>query len=103
MVSGTCLALGVLLEYFPIVLLPFLALDRGRIRPRFLAVAVSSSRSACGQLSEWGPTIFAPLTFAATRASNVTSIFYFLRGHFHRSAGSWNSSTSIRWRRWSCS
>jgi hypothetical protein len=79
--SGTCLALGVLLKYSPIVLLPFLALDRGRIRWKLLVVAVTliALGMGCSYLI-WGPTLFKPLTFAATRESNFMSIFYFLRG-----------------------
>lgn len=82
-VSGICLALGVLLKFLPVVLLPFLALDRGRIRPRFVVTALGAIALGLG-LSYWlwGATMFSPLTFAATRKSNFLSIFYFLRGRF---------------------
>jgi hypothetical protein len=30
----------------------------------------------------WGPSLFRPLTFGATRSSNFMSIFYFLRGQY---------------------
>ena len=61
-----------LLKYFPVVLLPFLALDRGRIRWRFLvaAVAVIALGLGCSYFL-WGADDFQPLTFAATRRSNV--------------------------------
>ena len=39
--SGIWLALGVLLKFMPVVLLPFLALDRRRVRLRFLIVATA--------------------------------------------------------------
>jgi hypothetical protein len=81
LLSGTCLAMAVLLKYFPIGLLPFLALDRGRIRWKLLVVAVTliALGMGCSYLV-WGPTLFKPLTFAATRQSHFMSIFYFLRG-----------------------
>jgi hypothetical protein len=82
-VSGSCLALGVLLKYLPVVLLPFLAFDGGRLRPRFLTVGVLTIAAGMGlSFAFWGPSILAPLTFAATRQSNSLSIFFFLRGRY---------------------
>ena len=81
--SATMLALGVLLKYFPLVLLPFLVLDRGRLRARFLFVAVATIALGLGlSLALWGQSTFSPLTFAATRRSNCLSIFCFLRGPY---------------------
>jgi Glycosyltransferase family 87 len=83
LLSGTSLALGVLLKYFPITLLPFLALDRGRIRWKFVVVAVTLIALGLGSsYLNWGPSLFRPLTFGATRSSNFMSIFYFLRGQY---------------------
>ena len=77
-VSAICLGLGVLLKFFPIVLLPFLALDRSRIRVRVVVTTIGVIALGLG-LSYWfwGATTFSPLTFAATRRSNCLSIFYF--------------------------
>ena len=81
--SGICLALGVLLKYFPLVLLPFLAFDRGRLRPRFLIAAAATIFLGLGlSFAIWGPSTLAPLKFAATRRSNCLSIFFFLRGRY---------------------
>ena len=81
--SGICLALGVLLKYFPVVLLPFLAFDRGRLRPRLLIAAVATIAVGMGlSLVRWGLATLAPLKFAATRGSHSLSIFYFLRRPF---------------------
>jgi hypothetical protein len=82
-VAGGCLAGGVLLKYFPITLLPFLALDRGRLRPRFLIAAVAAIALGLSlSLRVWGLSTFAPLTYAATRSSATLSIFRFLRGRY---------------------
>lgn len=80
---ASALAVGVLLKYIPIVLLPFLALDRGRIRVRL--VLLTSALIALGlglSCLVWGPSTFAPLGFAATRFSTYLSIFRFLRGRY---------------------
>jgi hypothetical protein len=81
--SGIWLGLGVLLKYLPIVLLPFLAHDRCRLRVRFLAVAVGvivcGLGLACGL---WGIAALRPLTFAASRPSTTLSIFRYFRGSF---------------------
>jgi hypothetical protein len=77
------LAAGTLLKFFPVVLLPFLALDRGRIRGRLLACSVGLI--ALGMTLSWlvwGSSTFRPLGFAAGRSSSGLSIFRFLRGRF---------------------
>ncbi len=81
--AGASLALGVLLKYVPIVILPFLSLHDRRARPRVLIsafVIITAGMSA--SVLMWGTSTFRPLTFAATRGSNLLSIFRFLRGSF---------------------
>ncbi len=81
--SGGCLALGVLLKYFPIVLLPFLALDRGRLRLRFLLAALATI--ALGMVLSyevWGLSVLRPLAFAANRPSAMLSIFRYVRSRY---------------------
>jgi hypothetical protein len=81
--SGLGLGLGVLLKYYPVVLLPFLALDRGRLRSRFLIAAVGSIALGLALgFYMWGVSMTYPLTFAATRRSTTMSIFAFLRGRY---------------------
>ena len=81
--AGIWLAAGVLLKYLPVVLVPFLALDRGRLRPRFLEVAVASIALGMGlSCYLWGPSTLSPLTLAATRSSTALSIFRFIRGYY---------------------
>jgi hypothetical protein len=82
-IAGGYLALGVLLKYFPLTLLPFLALDRGRLRPRVVMAAVAAIVFGLGlSFQVWGLTTFSPLRFAATRSSSTLSIFRFIRGHY---------------------
>jgi Glycosyltransferase family 87 len=81
--SGVVLGLGVLLKYMPIVLLPFLVLDGGRIRPRFRLFVTACAVILLGlAISEavWGPSVFRPLLFAAQRDSQYLSIFRYLKG-----------------------
>jgi hypothetical protein len=80
-ISGVCLGLGVLLKYMPIVLLPFLILDRGRIRHRLLiAAAVTIALGLGASVLLWGPSTFRPMIFAAERSSHHLSIYRFLKG-----------------------
>jgi hypothetical protein len=74
-------ASGVLLKYFPGVLAPFLALDRGKVRWRWLATTAGLSVAGLGVAwSIWGPSVFRPLALAAGRESAGLSIFRVLRG-----------------------
>ena len=80
---GISLGLGVLLKYIPIVLLPFLLLDRERYRPRLLFAALATISLGMGaSYLVWGPSMFRPLTLAATRFSTLLSIFRFIRGRY---------------------
>jgi len=82
-ISGICLGLGVLLKFMPIVLLPFLILDRGRPRYRLLsAAAVTIVLGLGASVLLWGPATFRPLIFAAGRSSHHLSIYRFLKGYY---------------------
>ena len=82
-VSGVCLGLGVLLKFMPIVLLPFLILDRGRPRYRLLSAAVVAIALGLGaSVLLWGPSTFRPLIFVAERQSLHLSIYRFLKGRY---------------------
>ncbi len=68
-------------KYIPLVILPFLAFEGGRFRPRLAiaaALPIVLGLAASGYV--WGPSTFLPLSFAATRESRLLSIFRFLRG-----------------------
>jgi hypothetical protein len=81
--SGICLALGVLLKYLPIVLLPFLALDGRRLRRRFIIAATTTIVFGLAVAwGLWGPSVLRPVRFAAVRRSTTLSIFRFIRGAY---------------------
>ncbi len=81
--AGACLAAGVLLKFLPIVLLPFLAFDRGRPRVRLLYVTLATIAIGLGlSVQVWGLSTFSPLGLAASRGSRTLSIFYFLRARY---------------------
>ena len=79
--AGVSLALGILLKYLPVVLLPFLVVDTRRIRLRTALATVLTFAVGMGlSYLAWGPSMFRPLRFAMTRGSSLLSIFRFLRG-----------------------
>lgn len=81
--SAAWAAAGVLLKYFPGVLAPFLALDRGRVRWRWLAAVAGLSASGMGlALAIWGPSALRPISLATGRESAGLSIFRTLRGSY---------------------
>jgi len=66
--SGTYLALGILLKYMPIVILPFLVFSGRRFHFRLLGFCIGVV--ICGLVVSvliWGTSTFSPLTFVATR------------------------------------
>jgi len=82
-ISGICLGLGVLLKFMPIVLVPFLILDRDRPRYRLLsAAAVTVALGLGASVLLWGPATFRPMLFAAGRSSHHLSIYRFLKGSY---------------------
>ena len=96
--AGTALAAGMLLKFMPLVLLPFLAVERGRVRLRLLAAAIVSLALGMGASAfYWGPSTFRPLVFAAGRSSHHLSVYRFLKGRFsplhaieiHENADEW--------------
>ena len=83
--SGLSLAGGVLLKFLPVVLLPFLGLERDGNRPRlrFLAVALGTIALGLGlSCLIWGPSTFRPLTLAPSRSATTLSIFHFLHSSY---------------------
>jgi hypothetical protein len=81
--AGIWLAMGILLKFIPIVLLPFLCIQNRRIRPKLLltcSALVVLAFTICYIL--WGDAVFHPLLYAGERPSARHSIFRFLRGEY---------------------
>ncbi len=92
--AGVSLATGVLLKFVPIALVPFLAIDRGRIRYRFLLAVVAAIGLGMGlSIAWWGRSTMLPLTFAATRRSTALSIFRYIRGPYSPLVWLWGASS----------
>ena len=69
--SGTYLALGILLKYMPIVILPFLVFSERRFHFRVLSFCVGVVIfGLVVSVLIWGTSTFLPLMFAATRHSH---------------------------------
>jgi len=77
------LAVGSLLKFIPLALLPFLALDGRRLRFRLIVVATTLMGVGMGLATLiWGSSALRPLGFAYGRSSEFASIFRFLRGPY---------------------
>ncbi len=79
--SGSVLGIGVLLKYYPIVLLPFLMIDGRRLRifPALSCIGTIVSGLLIS-IAIWGMSTLSPILFASGRESKLLSIFRFLRG-----------------------
>jgi hypothetical protein len=75
------LAGGILLKFVPLLILPFVLVERGRWRWRLLvgtAVGLAVGFGACAL--RWGTTFLEPIRFAANRPASLMSVFRFLSG-----------------------
>lgn len=79
--AGLLLACGILLKFIPLLILPFLVVERGRWRPRLLcgtAVGLLAGFGACAL--RWGTSYLEPIVFAVERPASIMSVFKFLSG-----------------------
>jgi hypothetical protein len=81
--SGALLAIGVLLKYIPIIILPFLVLEKRKIHVRlvFSFLSLFIFGMALGYIL-WGSSVFFPFTLSNLRDSTFLSIFRFLRSPY---------------------
>lgn len=75
------LALGTLVKFLPVVILPFLALEGRRVRFAACSVFFVLTGFALSFLI-WGPSTFTPIAFAATRQSASSIYDFFTRSPF---------------------
>jgi Glycosyltransferase family 87 len=98
-VSGTYLAVGVLLKYMPIVILPFLVFSERRFHFRLLSVCVGVVIFGLAVSTLiWGTSTFSPLALAALR--HPTWSIYDVLGSTHsplRLFWDWPKMASIDW------
>jgi hypothetical protein len=82
--AGAYLAVGVLLKFLPILLVPFFVFERRRFHPRaLLSFAVTTSFGMALSWLIWGNSTFRPLTMLASgRVSDLLSVLRFLRGAY---------------------
>ena len=78
--AATFFSLAITLKFYPLVTLPFLALDqRSRIRWRFLLLTILFIAAIFAVAwCIWGNSVWDPFTFAAGREARQLSIFKFL-------------------------
>jgi hypothetical protein len=79
--AGLMLSCGILLKFIPLLILPFVLVERGKWRWRLLAgasVGLAVGFGACAL--RWGTTFLEPILFAAERPSSLMSVFRFLSG-----------------------
>jgi hypothetical protein len=94
--SGTFLALGILLKYMPIVILPFLVFSERRFHFRLLSFCVGVViLGLVVSVLIWGTSTFSPLTFAATRDSHWS--IYVVLASTHSPLRSFLDSPNVDW------
>jgi hypothetical protein len=77
--AGVFVALGGLMKFYPVLLIPFLAFDRRRLDAPFLATSLGVFAAGMGAaFAMWGPSIWIPLASAAGRETSLMSIYEFL-------------------------
>src|SRR5262249_38751528 len=82
-ISGTCLALGILLKYMPIVILPFLVFGERRLHLRlFNFCAALVIFGLIVSVLVWGMSTFFPIAIATTRPSHWSIYDALAQSHF---------------------
>jgi hypothetical protein len=80
-ISGALLSAGILLKFLPLLFLPLLAWEKGRLRWRLLLGCATGLLAGFGTAAAlWGDSWLSPLLFAGDRPSSQMSIFVLLRG-----------------------
>jgi hypothetical protein len=94
--SGTYLALGILLKYMPIVILPFLVFSERRFHFRLLSFCVGVViLGLVVSVFIWGTSTFLPFTFAATRSSYLS--IYVVLASTHSPLRPFLDSPTVDW------
>lgn len=92
--AGVLIAIGVLLKFYPAVLVPVLAVSCVTRSDRRSFVGASIGAAAAGflvSLATWGSSTFEPFRTGGERPSTMTSIFRFLRGRWSPLRSVWTN------------
>jgi hypothetical protein len=77
--AGMAIGLGGLIKFYPLYLVPFMALDRRRLDIKFAAVAIATFiGGAILAYAEWHAAIFEPLFLNLDREATRSSVMYIL-------------------------
>jgi len=77
--AGISLGTGILLKFIPILALPFLAIDHGRLRSRLaVATVLTGTLGMALGVAAWGVSTFVPLAHLTNRLPNGLSIYVFM-------------------------
>ncbi len=77
--AGMAIGLGGLIKFYPLYLVPFMALDQRRLNIKFATVAIATF--IVGMILayiEWGASIFEPLFWNLNRSATHSSIIFIL-------------------------
>jgi hypothetical protein len=77
--AGMAMGLGGLIKFYPVYLVPFMALDRQRLNIKFATAAFATfTVGAILAYIEWGASIFEPLFWNLNRSATHSSIIFIL-------------------------
>ena len=82
--AGAAIGLGALIKFYPLYLVPFFAIDHGRLNIKF-TIAAGATFVAGMALAYlvWGSAIFKPLTWNLDRNATPSSIIYVFQAVLH--------------------
>ena len=81
MASAAILAFATLMKIYPIVIMPFMALDGRGVHWKFVAIFAAVVMIGFGlSLYAWGESALTSIIFNSERGSKIMSIFRFLKG-----------------------
>lgn len=81
--AGMAIGLSALIKFYPLYLVPFMALDRRRLNIKFATVAIATFIvGVILAYVEWGASIFEPLVWNLDREATRSSIIFILTSCF---------------------
>lgn len=82
--AGIAIGLGALIKFYPLYLVPFLAIDRRHLNIKFaMAAGLTFTIGMALAYLHWGALIFRPLTWNVDRGATPSSIIYLVTAALH--------------------